>query len=160
MIDNPKSQNRISRRDLLKLLGAIGAGAAAALYPSEAGACIGSKAENAFYKLIIEPLIANPELLASDDDGKVYVRFNAPRNTLREVINSPENFKSSSDAPKQERIYGTLDEAFRAGANQPNTHILELDGKGILTGIYDNMRNQLKLAMARPRGGCGIIYSF
>lgn len=165
MIDIVKKlEKRPSRRAILKAAGTLFGIATVyhILKSSNAHACIGAQAENAFYEVVVKPVVSNPELLRTDPDGRIYARMSIPRNTLRDVVNNPDKYVPESDTPKQERLYGTLDEALRARSNIPNTHIVEFDSRGVLARIYDYAGSQLPLSKMTPRGmgNCRPIYSF
>ena len=155
-------QGGIDRRTALKTLGGLALIAAGVSQPPNAQACIGDKAENAFYELIIKPVISNPEILNASPDGGAYARLDVSKGILRDVINNPLNYVPKTDRPKEGRLYETLEEALKARPNKPYTYIIRFDKRGVVTNIYDGYGSQLKLSKATLRGigNCRPMYNF
>jgi len=157
----------LSRRNFLKVTGGLAALVLGAT-PIRSEACIGSNAANAFYEKIIKPEINNPKLLENSPDGSVYVRMNIPINTLIDVFNNPDKYKSYSDTKGNEVLYRTLDEAVKAKPNHNDTHIIEIEKGGFVKKVHKVFNDQgidkavdlnVRILTLRSLSGCGTSYS-
>ena len=118
---------------------------------------------NLFFYYLFNVQSSNPEILNASLDGGAYARLDVSKGILRDVINNPQNYvPKTADQPKEERLYETLEEALKARPNKPNTYIIGLDKRGVVTNIYDGYGSQLKLSKATPRGigNCRPMYNF
>jgi len=109
-----------------------------AIIPETAVACGNGKTKRTVLDALM-PIVKNPEVIKTDADGKIYVRFSSDLKSINDISLNPENYDlKPSDG--LEPVYQTLDEIMR-NLEADTKYIVEIDArteliKGNISNVY------------------------